>query len=423
LAKTLIEVAEWRSDFWRALLQGWSQGSLSDEQWTKVFILLISHGDRSELSDDVARLLVVYIQGLDEPSQSLDAADRLSDVLFGESLEQTGGSQLDGPDWLTSAINTTGGKIAEFWARVLSRMQQIEPLESLPDKYQRRFDLILKSTGKAADAARVFLCAQLHFVNAIDDAWTRSNLLPEFEWRGDDVRTEQAWQGFLIWGRLNESVIDSMLPLYSSSFSQLSRLPSQWRSNFTNHLSIIAVLSSRDLKTDGWLVRFVREAPTEDRASWASHVGFRLRDLDASGKTLQWEKWIREYWANRIRGLPKRLAKGEASEMEYWPIALAPIFERVVDFVLRGPIAKPRSYVYHELEKARALHSSPSTLQYLRHLLQGEVEPFHLCSQVETLAEAAIRAGGGSQEDLAGVVESLAQVGCTEATYLLASPV
>jgi hypothetical protein len=107
-------------------------------------------------------------------------------------------------------------------------------------------------------------------------------MIPLFSW-GNVQRAERVWDGFLRWGRLNEMVIEAMLPAIRETFNHLADRPREWRQTFARRLSTIAVRSVRNPMEDGWLTEFVRLAPAEDRGNWTGAVGFDLNGLDQGG--------------------------------------------------------------------------------------------------------------------------------------------
>jgi hypothetical protein len=418
LGRTLKRLGAWQSDVWPALATGWGASSLEGDEWKRIFSLLKSHGDPAAYADDFARLLVTFIQSQPQPSSpAVVSAESFSDKLW-RSLEDSS-SELTGPDWLSAAVNSPGGKLVEFWIRVLSLRSGETELARLPRADRSRFNLVVSTAGPAAEAGRILLASQLHLLLSIDRTWTIQTVLPLFVWESNERRAEEVWNGFLAWARLNEVVIEVMLPMYTSSLPRLRDRDEEWRRRFANHLALIAVRSSRNVLDDGWLVPLVTQAGIDARVEWASHVAFLLRELEDSGKELQWEKWISAYWIQRLNGVPRALAKSEVGEMAAWVVALEPVFEAAVELLVRSPSARPKRYVYDLLDDGGLPTAQPiAVLHMLRHVLTDERQPFYACTDVVSVLEKAATQSPSASE-LGPVVDQLVGLGCDSALAVL----
>jgi hypothetical protein len=89
--------------------------------------------------------------------------------------------------------------------------------------------------------------------------------------------------------------------------------------------------------TRGWLKRFIAACEAKDKISWASHVHRTLRNAIDEVKIFAWSGWIKEYWKQRIRGVPVPLGREELGIMVEWTLHLEPSFPEVVEEVLASP--------------------------------------------------------------------------------------
>jgi Domain of unknown function (DUF4020) len=418
LGTSLAKLDAWGVDLWRGLAEGWARSEADDRTWSRIFALLRVHKEPAVFIHEATRLLTEFTRGDRDPrSAAMQGADHLSDVLWASIASDEDEWVLGGIDWLTAAINEPGGKIAEFWIRQVSLRKRTDAA-GLSDRDRGRFSAILAQSGRAADAGRILLASQFHFLLAIDREWTKGNVLPLFDWDVSEQRAEQAWDGYLTWGRLNEAVIGTMLPMYVASFSRLADRSDEWRRKFTDHLAAIAVRSTRTAVEDEWLAQFVKTTSVESRAEWASHVAYLLRSLEPDAKIVQWEKWIRQYWVDRLAGIPRALARAEAGELVAWAVSLEPVFQEAVDLLAQGPAGRPPGYVYDLLDKSELVEvEAASVAKLLSHILSDERPPFYPCHYTLSILKRIPRKG--LRGELEHVVNQLVGLGCDGALSIM----
>jgi hypothetical protein len=170
---------------------------------------------------------------------------------------------------------------------------------------------------------------------------------------------------------------------------------------------------------DGWLQKFLLEVDPESRKSWASHVGHQLlASKEESVKDL-WERWVDDYWSQRITGVPLPLSEDEKEEMVLWAIPLEPVFPAVVEKICAIPAPSLKhTFLYDELVQKKIASRHPIWLtRLLQHLLLKAYEPFYYCSEVEELVRSLVDFPAPHRE-LSQVCDELAQLGCPNATEL-----
>ena len=411
LLRNLAERELWSPGTWRAIINGLTDVDLTPSDRMAVLQVLHSARDKTGFAEAIPRLLLSIAER--NPSvRALAVADRLSDETW-HTIEQIHLSDgLPGPDWLTDAINQSGGQLTQYWLRSLSIRLRGAQRRGMPRAWIRRFDWLLETDGAAAEAGRIVLASQAHFLLALDRDWWRFKLNPLFKW-GDSRRAEQVWDGYLMWVRLNEGLIEAMLPNYVATFALLDTMPDRWLERFTEHLAWIALFSARDPRADGWLAQFVAVTEPDTRASWAAHVGHYLRNgsVDASHV---WEKWLRRYWTDRTNGLPRMLEPDEQREMAGWVVALSEVFQEAVRLYIAGPRTTPRGYIWSAIgaDMSDDEHAQESA-QFLLALLEGQGEPFYSCHEA-VAAFAKLEESLPSGELLDGIRDRLLGLGCIQ---------
>lgn len=422
LAEALKAEEHWKTDIWRSIFRGW-QNSISEENnLVKVLPFLEEHIQLYSFEDNISDLL---FQCVKENSEWLDneqiaviikIAEKLWDLSATDIMEE----DVVSKDWLAKAINHPGGKIAEIWLYALSKIRADagEGWAGIPEGYTKFSDKILSGETLHANLGRVLLVSQLNFLFGIDSDWTREHILPLLSWT-DRKQSQQAWHGFLFWGRPSEPLLDELRVLYKSSFDKLSSELVDVRALFNEHIAVISVYASKNPLSDGWLRTYIQAVDLEDRVSWAEDVGRQLNSLNEEAKKDLWLRWLKEYWEARIDGIPKALDSKEIRSMSEWSVYLGPVFDECVEMVCRKPapiISKTTSYtsIYRDLKEKNYSSSHPTALiKLLLHLLPKTEGVSWFCDELKAIVEGLERAEVGD-DDLKQLRNELARLGCLQ---------
>jgi hypothetical protein len=247
----------------------------------------------------------------------------------------------------------------------------------------------------------------------LDRGWTIEHIIPLLDWNTDSRRAEQAWHGYLFWGRWSEAVLSELLPHYEQAIRQLPAEPGRIRERLYEHLASIAVQSSRNPLQDGWLGRFIGAADEKARIKWANNVWRQLASLPKEVTEQLWGKWMQKYWEDRLLGIPVPLSPREAVAMVNWALELEPVFPSVVDKILSGPTPSiEHGGLYYRLTQKEIIKRYPEDVsRLLVYLLAGTGSPFYRCSDVEEVFRQ-VAAAGLPEEKLRPVREQLLRLGC-----------
>lgn len=60
---------------------------------------------------------------------------------------------------------------------------------------------------------RTLLASQTAFLLGLDDDWTRGHVIPLFSDK-DRQKFRQAWDGFLVWGRLTPALVEALMSAF-----------------------------------------------------------------------------------------------------------------------------------------------------------------------------------------------------------------
>ena len=417
VAEVFIERDYWDSRAWRALVSSWISNAGDPERSERVVDLLSAHPQIGiTCSEDVLRLLEERIDKKRDRGQIRRYVSLALDVLQVAEDGTPGFTSDIGTEWLTSAINHSGGRAAMVVMKALSaeRHNEGDAWSGFSPLHREWLRQLLEVGGHRALFARVVLASQVHFLHAVDDAWVGESMLLWFDWERDEEQAAQAWDGFLAWRTWNAALFEDMLPSSRQTFSRMKLLGDDRRS-FAERLGAVAVLSPKDPWRDGgWLAEFVGATAEEDRVEWATTFAAAAESLDGDAKHRLWEHWVSSYWQSRILGTPAPLTDGEREAMVGWVFPFAGDLDAVVERI-RAARVSPRldQHLFYRLENQGLTTSHAEQVGQLLRVLLGEAEALDYYGCDQGFRAAATCLGNGADPAvIRDVAEQLARVGC-----------
>jgi hypothetical protein len=423
LAEALGQSGQEGLDIWASIIDGWQKSPLNEGEWESVLTLLRNHPLLGELSREVASLIQhgVSEQRAGLPISCLPIVGEIADRIWEHSIVSEKPIQ-ESDDWLGVAINNVAGKVVEIWLHALSRrrVETQAKWEGIPPEFGDRFEKALSGASFSAQMGRVLLASQLHFLFVIDAVWAKDKILPLFDWSTDDKRSQQAWHGYLVWGRWSNELLPYLLPLYEMTFPRLEQeFTKALREAFCRHMADIAIYSGVDPLKHGWLWRFLKTVSSDVRQGWARAIRYALDSSNEAAIKDLWDRWMDTYWSDRLTGVPVRLSQGEIGEMVYWAVDLGPVFPDAVEKIRASdPPRMEHTHIYHDLlaRDFAAKHPVPLT-RMVSHLLSNAAEPFWQCADVEGLVRKLLQTSA-PRGQLLQICNELATLGCPSANEL-----
>lgn len=416
LALALTERSAWETDIWANLLRGWEDG-LEDDSHLVLAIQLIDNNSPLFIHDyNISSLIQKRFNEKAEISEkavhlAMRLAERLMDHI--EAIHEQPPESTN--DWLSRAINRSGGKLAEFWINILSiiRNSAGDLWTGLPDIPRRCLEKMIKGSSFDSQLARVFITSQLYFMFYMDDPWTKEKVIPLLDWSNPE-RARQCWDGYLSWGRYGENTLPYVMPLYRSTFPEVNKLRERLRRRFCHHMASIAIYSSINPLENGWITEFISSVEEMDRIAWAEEFGHLLRSIDDEAGKLMWEQWLNRYWYRRNLGQPVPLSHTELVEMIKWSVSLRGVFDKVVRLICDQPAPEiSDTYIFHLMrEKGFAKSHTENVGRLLIHLIPSMTKLW-LCHELLPLARE-LREVGLDSKLFNQVQNGLIALGCIE---------
>jgi hypothetical protein len=413
-------------DIWNQILIGLQRTILQNDQWVKVLNLVQSS---SVINTSAENLIDLLEQGIRKsqgaiPQSCLCVAEQIAERLWiCINTDMTPEEVNSDSNWLSRAINRPGGSLAQFWLQTLSRRQPaLNTIEDkIPPNFRQYFNEVVNGSSCAAAMGRVILASQVHFLFSLDPQWTRSRLFPLFNWAEDTKQAQQAWHGFLTWGRWSEEMLPDLMPLYRQAFQYIpaNLANTELRSQFCLHLASIAIYGSTNPMEEGWLREFLISMESCDRQQFAFHTGSRLRSIQQDAQQNLWGRWMSHYWEQRNQSVPILLEQAEWEEVMKWLLHLDAVFPSAVERVCSGPsFSLVDQFFYYMLQNKNYEELYPDALaRLLLHLLKATTTSFHVCQYIETMFRSLMQ-HSTLHPTLQQICDELSRLGCQNALDL-----
>jgi hypothetical protein len=417
LADELLKREDFDADLWPAVLSGWKMAELNAAKWRDILNLLSDSPLLARHPRDVVDLIEKAVEDNSTlPFEMLGDVERILDTAVANADGKMALVIQGRTEWLTQAINHPGGRAALAWVKALSkrRVAADSPWERLPTDYRKRFERVGSEEGTTYQLARVAIASQVQFLFSIDAEWTTENVIPWFDWEQDELRAEQAWHGFAVWGRWSNALAAAMMGSIRKTFSRIDPALDEVSDQLLGRLAGLAVYSSIDPWHGGWLMDFIRDADDESRSKWCMNVGRELGSLTDEQLNAVWDKWLREYWRDRLTGVPKQFSDEEKAEIIGWAVGVR--FDEAVDLIVQagGPANMDEFSLYRLKDGNWAATHPRATALLVRHIARSFRRMGYSCSWMGELALLALD-NGAPREVVHDIAEAMAKHGCNNA--------
>ncbi len=380
LADALAAQGAWETELWNSLIRVWSEYKLDDNTACNVLKRLERNELHAKYAPPIADFLFSFIRNRDTQlvCKILPKANEIATSLR-RHLEP-GPVAFHFDHWLTRARNHTAGILAYFWLHSLDnwRSQQEPKPKVLNDVYLKAFSSIVKDETVLGRLGRSVLARYFSFLLASDEEWTKSNLLPLFSNYAETEDYMAVWDGFL-YGNLSSSSAELVKDPVREAVSRIVNDPlSERQQPFIRRYVTLLTYFVNDLHGD-WIPRFFAHADECARRAFAGHIGDRLSDMSDVQQREWWDRWLKQYWANRVKGIPRGLDSVEVESMLRWLPNLEPVFGDAVDLAVQLPTknAKHDGEVLHRIIESDLCENQPqSVAEFLIYLGKTGTENF-----------------------------------------------
>ena len=311
---------------------------------------------------------------------------RLDRIWTNGTNEWTDGSRILGSnvDWLTHAFNHWGGQIAKVLLRLLNFEYQEagDGWAGLPEPVTTVMTRMINGSDYPSALAQAILAGRVSYLYAIDKQWCQNNVLPLLDPDTDELQAVRCWDAYLTAGNTNEAMLEAgHLEYYLKMVNRLDDLSESNRRNYYEHLAAITLLFGMDFIEQSWLNQFTATADTVARIRWIEAISSKLIELPGDAADVQWDKWMRAYWENRLRSTPREMTNEEAVNLASWAFCLDKRFPDAVHLACQhtAPIDQAENHldwtlnrIHHQSNNTDHVEAYPEeTAKLLAHILSS----------------------------------------------------
>ena len=370
LADTLAVAGNWQTDLWSPLLRSWC-GEHVQVQNGRVLGYLKSSDLHVQHGRLVVEALIAVLSNASVPNARalLPEANQIAKDL-GQHRDQVN-LEPTMDDWLSQAINSVEGKLAQYWVVSLDvwRKQREPAPERMSREYRSVFAGIINDTTLAGMLGKAVLARCSAFLLEADESWTTNNLLPLFG-NADDMYVYQAvWDGFLS----GQKTLHLAVLLQDSFFEAISRLNTylaggRRRGNFVRDFTLMLeyVVSDPIGILNDWIPKFFANTGDEDRARFGQNMSSRIKRMEDAQQRALWDGWLGRYIGNRLQGVPAPLSSGEVGAILGWLPHFTSLFPDAVELAVRmPPLQLDHSDALYRIRQGTLWESYPASVAEL----------------------------------------------------------
>ncbi|WP_286240955.1 DUF4020 domain-containing protein [Neptuniibacter halophilus] len=334
LADFLKDSGGWESDFWEPLLRGLSAWPETFEDAAPLLSLIALKELQKRQPSHVADILYYAVQNKGVPylSKILEPTNKVAKNLRNHFVPAV--FEKDQHDWLTQALNTPEGRLAEYWIHALDAYSRINARELVEPYRDELTKLCDKSEAKSRYAIPP-IARQITFLTAIDEEWSTHNLYPLFTDENDEIAA-LAWQGFLGCRGPSNFVFAILKDAFSAAIPRLDAILAGKKDRFIEFYAAAGLWHLEDPSAD-WIPKLLTSITEVERAVLAEKMSALLKGLEQDDLNKSWDDWLRNYWQSRIDGAPAELTPEEVIQMLNWLPTLGEKFSEGVGLAIQMP--------------------------------------------------------------------------------------
>jgi len=339
LCEYLEHKGVWESDFWSPLFRGLGVWPEAREEVEPLLQLINTEQLASRYQREIADILCAAVKsgGVRYVCDILPETNSLAISLWNSIELSTDPIDSDDSDWLNSAINTTGGTLAEYWIYALDASNHCHGKE-LREPYRTELSRLSASDDPKTRFSIPVITQQVSFLLSLDQRWTEETIKPLFSAEDND-RASQAWHGFLGCRGPTEQVFKSLRSEFQDALPRLDTILQNKEDRFIGFYIAVAFWYV-DNPNEDWIPRLLNSVADENRPVLARKMEGILRNMGVESRVKAWSQWLEDYWKNRIAGSPKPFTEAESRAMLNWPLHLGENYPSGVDLAVQ--MARPR---------------------------------------------------------------------------------
>ena len=337
LAKDLLQKGCWDADLWPGILRSWSTTKLESRQYRRALEIL----RRTELHENhplpIVKVLQTLVRNADLPDH--DGLVKVADTVAVALWESAEGQEIpeECDDWLIEAWSHPAGVLIQFWIDSLAYWNSREDHRLAPiEKLKKRSLSIVRNATAVGRLGRCVLARNLSMLLAIDEVWTKNNMLPlfyDYPKCADHAGFAAIWDGILS-GTISPEVAEIMKIPFLDAARRMGDEPPRRRKRFIESYTFMLAHFAGD-PVGTWIPELLTWADEDERIVFLRSMHEWLENMNEVQQAEVWQRWLKQYWNNRVQGIPNGLLGRETWNMLRWlPLLQCVVFSEAVDVAI-----------------------------------------------------------------------------------------
>ncbi len=389
LVRHMVKQEEWNTLIWKGIIRGWRTAEMDQDELGQAIKFLSCAELLEEYDEEIANALhEIITKNKTEPSRStLIEANNLARQLWDHISTNDNMSNYDS---LMRAVNHPSGNLTLFWIQsiILWRKRYQRIPDSPNKKYRIEFTNILQDRTIRGKLGRTILVSQIHVMLVVDESWTLENLLPLLKIDHEDFKS--AWDGFLTWGHLTPQVAECLQETFIQALQRINHeLAGDKQERFIEYYTAMLGRFAKHAE-DKWITKLFSHSDNdiEVKHFFADVISRNLRNMNEIQQRECWQRWLRDYWKNRLQGFPAPLDDTEIETMTEWIVLLPAVFQEAVDLAIHMPNVSLRSgTIMINLADSELPAKYPKEVVKLLHHISMSESPLYIWHSAENIID------------------------------------
>jgi hypothetical protein len=370
----LMEAADWDSKYLSGLLRAvgkWPDNLDSAEHLLEVLQKDEIQNRNPHLVADIV-LESVRSGGLPYICEILNRTNEIAASIM--NLIEASPSPVSGDnvDWHLKSINTTEGRIAEYWIHALSVQINKCGDRVFEEPYKSAIAQLVDTSEEASKYTIPAVTQQIAFLHGVDENWLLEHVVPLFV-ASNEATQAQAWDGYLTSNGPRKATFELLEGAFENALSRLDKLFCERQQNRFIEFLTASIVWFVEKPNAVWIPRLITALNARGRLAFAHDMTHFLCKLQDEDRNVAWDSWIGDYWLRRKEGAPVELNNNEINAMINWLPNLGDRFPEGVDIAVTVPCERLEKHSpVHELGKSGLVERFPNdmarlVIYFLRH--------------------------------------------------------
>ena len=358
IAQELARRQQWSEPVWKDIISGWTTADLQEEQYRTMLKWFSNQDIYSHHAGYIAESLEELTRNGGRPyaARLIDEAEDVALTLWSHLQCD---EQMPVMEWHEAALNYYQvGHLARFWLDATAIRAKTTKRAEFSTTCIRGLNQIIEDNSLKGDLGAAILAGQTHFLLQFREQWTEATFQPIFTGGGN--REKAAWGGLVEAHNITLQVAQVLGPTFHQKFNELIEQPiNEHRTKRLFADAYTQFLCYYATQPREWLKETIQKSSTDTANLIAEAMERRLRETDPEQQRDWWQRWIREYWKDRIMGSPKQISPAEGSHIVKWTPHLIESFAEAIELAKATPWEGPIIQIFTELERSAAVSRFP----------------------------------------------------------------